>query len=231
MNFFIPPYAEKRYGDPNGFFNGIKVMAIGNSHYCTEGYDKDNRCGLNCRNYMIPGLCGNVNGCYGRTNCFTQDVMEDYIANPVANKKEKTNWKRTFTSFAHIFNGSCDVKEVWKSLCFYNFLDVAVQDNKAQGTVDEISDAKNKVIEAIILNSPDVIIVWGEPNVFCHMLDVFNHFPENMSWQKSLNNDLCGILTLDNKEIKVVCIKHPSRGGHDEARSIIKSIAPEIIKE
>lgn len=109
--FFIPPYAAHLYGSPDGFFKGLKVMAIGNSHYCTEGFDEKTRCGKNCPNYMIPGKCGNVNANNGRQNCFTQDVMEDYIACK-SGMIASADWMRTFTSFAHIFNETCDVIKV-----------------------------------------------------------------------------------------------------------------------
>lgn len=235
-NFFIPPYVEKLYGKPEGFFNGIKVMAIGNSHYCTEGYDKENRCGKSCHNLMIPGLCGNVNKDKKRQNCFTQDVMEEYIAYK-SGECNHVGWYNTFTKFARIFSSNvnwADDKFVWESLCFYNFLDVAVKNDKAPATPDEIEDAKTKVLPAIAMCNPDVIVVWGEENgLFHHLRDVFSHLPENMKWIPQQENSRSGVLTIDDKDIKVACVDHPSnRKGdyYDNARTIIKSIAPELIK-
>lgn len=226
--FFIPPYAEKLYGKPDGFFKGIKVMAIGNSHYCTEGFDEHTRCGKNCPNYMIPGKCGNVNANEGRQNCFTQDVMEEYVAYKSGLIKS-ADWMSTFTSFAHMFSETCDVIKVWKSLCFYNFLQVAVENNNAQGTPEEIDGAKKHVLAAIELHLPDVIVVWGYKKVFVHLLDVFKSLPTNIRWAIDPENERCGILTMNEKPMKVVCINHPSRAGHEEARNLIKHIAPELI--
>lgn len=228
--FFIPPYAEKLYGRTEGFFNGVKVMAIGNSHYCTEGFNEQTRCGKNCPNYMIPGKCGNVNVNQGRQNSFTQDVMEDFIAYK-SGQIALADWMRTFTSFAHIFNETCDVIMVWKSLCFYNFLQVAVGSNNAPGTPDEINESKKHVLAAIAVHKPDVIVVWGYDNVFVHLLDVFKNLPTNFHWIIDSENERCGILTMNEKSMRVVCINHPSRAGHEEARNLIKHIAPELIKE
>lgn len=232
--FFIPAHAEKLYGKLEGFFNGIKVMAIGNNHYC-GGYDNETRCCERCRNYMIPGKCGNVNPNPVRANSFTWDVMEEYIdfkkGIGVFN-----NWYNTFTKFARVFSNSIrneDEIAVWESICLYNFLDVALDQNDkyAVASESEIKDAKDKLLSAIIQKDPDVIVVWGEPKVYTHMLDVFRHLPENMSW-RTLSNKRCGYLTIGNKEIKIACIDHPSVGfSYDKARNIINTIAPEIIKE
>lgn len=231
--FFIPAHAEKLYGKPEGFFSGIKVMAIGNNHYC-GGYDKDNRCGVNCRNYMIPGKCGNVNPNPVRTNSFTRDVMEEYIDHKNG-RGIFNDWYNTFTKFARVFSNSTrneDDKSVWESICLYNFLDVALDENDkyACASDSEINDAKDKLLSAIIQQDPDVIVVWGEPKVFSHMLDVFRNLPGNMSW-RPLENNRCGYITIDNKEIKVACIDHPSVGfSYDKARNIVRTIAPEILK-
>lgn len=225
--FFIPPYAATLYGNPDGYFKGIKVMAIGNSHYCTEGFDEQTRCGKKCRNYMIPGICGNVNKNKNRCNCFTQDVVEEYIAYK-SGLIGCATWMPTFTSFAHIFNDTCDEVKVWKSLCFYNFLQAAVGTDKDQGTTEEINEAKGQVLSAIALHMPDVVIVWGRHNVYAHLLDVFRSLPENIQWAIDPENDRCGILTMNGHSIKLVCINHPSRAGHEDARNVIKHLAPEL---
>ncbi|MDE6824198.1 MAG: hypothetical protein K2J27_05665 [Duncaniella sp.] len=236
-NFFIPPYAENLYGKPEGFFKGIKVMAIGNSHYCTDGYDKDNRCGKRCRNYMVPGKCGNVNPMLNppREFSFTQDVMDEYISYKCG-KCKHVSWYNTFTKFARIFSNNVnwsDDKFIWESLCFYNFLDVAVENDKAPATPEEIDDAKTKILPAIAMCSPDVIVIWGGVNgLFNHLRDVFSHLPEDMKWIPQPENSRCGVLTIDDKDIKVACIDHPSNRKsdyYDNARTIIKSIAPELI--
>lgn len=39
-DFFFPPYVGVKYADADNFFNGKKMLVIGNSHYCDENFEK-----------------------------------------------------------------------------------------------------------------------------------------------------------------------------------------------
>lgn len=87
--FFFPPYKGELYGKPEGFFNEVRVMAIGNSHHCDTKFDHYHRCCEQCENY-IPS-CNNFtmdtsqypyrrnnNGGYesGKANMAAGDICE-----------------------------------------------------------------------------------------------------------------------------------------------------------
>lgn len=38
--FFFPLYEGEFYGKPEGAFGYTRVLALGHSHYCEDGYDK-----------------------------------------------------------------------------------------------------------------------------------------------------------------------------------------------
>lgn len=210
--FFFPPYVGELYGKPESFFNEVRVMAIGNSHHCDTKFDHYHRCCEQCENY-IPS-CNN----------FTTDVVNDYISNPTGEGCEEGDdrWRRTFTKFANLLGANGSIERVWNSIVFYNFLQCAVPNSKAQGNTVEINRSKEYMLTLLTEYAPDVVIVWGNTHVY-------QCLPKGENWKDI--TDRTGIYTINGKNIRVACIKHPMICGYEYGRDIIKSIAPELYKK
>lgn len=244
--FFFPPYEGELYGKPEGAFGYTRVLALGHSHYCEDGYDKNLinlrpyrnrriiRCDRNCANYGSD-LCPN------RTGQWTTDAAINYIKthkkkdetgqpqeNSQKEKKDKTN---IFSKFAHILNysGNDDEIKCWKSLAHYNFLQAAVGKYDKEGNNAEIDFSRILVAKAFKKLAPDVIIVWGKQKVFNH---IFKYLPAEFMWTPGKQDFPCGTIKIGDKTAKVVCINHPIARNH--AKTIdterIKTIAPELFK-
>lgn len=210
--FFFPPYVGELYGKPESFFNEVRVMAIGNSHHCDTKFDHYHRCCEQCENY-IPS-CNN----------FTTDVVNNYISNPTGEGCEEGDdrWRRTFTKFANLLGANGSIERVWNSIVFYNFLQCAVPNSKAQGNTVEINRSKEYMLTLLTEYAPDVVIVWGNTHVY-------QCLPKGENWKDI--TDRTGIYTINGKNIRVACIKHPMICGYEYGRDIIKSIAPELYKK
>ena len=240
-DFFFPPYVGESYGKPDNFFNGKKVLVIGNSHYCDEGYDISKSkgeygtgCWSSCKNYMKE-KCPNKNEDLKERFTWTKDAISDTME--LENfAKAKSNKLTTYLKLAIImdesFRGQNNLNEnesyltFWNSIAFYNFLQAAVPSNNSQGTPTEIK--KSKVIFENLFpfmdskySLPDIIIVLGEKHVFNHFLE-FSNF--------ELVESRLGKFRYAGKEIDTICIYHPSaRKSYERHREIIKSFAPELI--
>ena len=212
-DFFFPPYKGEFYDDPKkSFFGNLKVMVVGNSHHCGD-YDEKTRCGFHCPNF--------------KESCrrFTKDVVVDFENNPTGKglirKDGDKDWRKTFTKFAWTFKYKCDRKYFFESIVFYNFLQRAVKDDKAQGYPEEIEISRQLVMDAIRERNPDIVILWGKENVL-------NHLPMH-NWLPGHNNRM-GYYILNGKKFKVVCIDHPVKAGYEKQRKILKECSPELIK-
>ena len=208
--YFFEPYKGELYGKPNNFFNGKKVLVIGNSHHCDKEYDIKNRCGSKCCNYSKD--------CHE----FTEGVIQWYLQNPKGTglEPEQKNWRKTYTKFAWTFKHGCDRKYFFESIVFYNFLQRAVKDDKAQGSPEEIEISRPLVMAAIRELDPDIVILWGKEHVF-------NHLP-NDQWIPG-KNDRVGYYRINNRDIKVICLDHPAYAGYEKQLKILMEGAPELI--
>ena len=238
-DFFFPPYVGNLYGKPNNFFNGKKILVIGNSHYCDDGYDipKSNDkqygtgCWCSCKNYM-KDKCHNKNG--DKQFTWTEDAISetrDVDNFAEAYKKYLTSYLKFAIIMDESFRGQNNLNKneryltFWGSIVFYNFLQSAVPSNNSQGTPKEIEKSK-EIFKSLFpyleakYSLPDVIIVWGKENVFNHFLE----FPNFELLESRL-----GKFRYAGKEIDVICIYHPSaRKSYEEQRNIIKGYIPEL---
>ena len=219
-DFFFQPYVGEKYGEPHGFFGGIKVMALGNSHHCGD-YPSTSpykiRCNENCPHYGRHS--------YNHKSCvnFTEQVVAAYIQYKEENTG-KENWMLNFTKFARILNAVGNEQEanLWKSIVFYNFLQAAVANDHLQGRKFEKEKSKNSFIKCIEDTLPDVIIVWGGTNVY-------QFLPKDQTlWSVSAINPLYGTYRIKNKDIKVICIDHPQVANQEQSIELIKAYAPEL---
>ena len=236
-DFFFPPYVGDLYGKPDNFFNGKKVLVIGNSHYCDKNFDEEKHCGFDCKNFIIEEKCPTRNRFLssGKVS-WTQEAI-DLVKGEGSTKAEDklTSYVRLGGIWA--LNGN-NKKEFWDSIIFYNFLQRAVpapivDNNKFE---KELFISKYEIIRFFrCLNKdgklPDVILVTGEQNVY-NLLP----FKNKMKLVQSLPQDIrfydkYHILQIFDKIIKVITIYHPSATkSYEEQREIIKGFAPELIK-
>lgn len=228
--FFFPPYRGELYGKPEGAFCGIRVMALGHSHYCEKGYNPELinlrihknrrviRCDKNCANYGSD-LCPN------RTGKWTADAADNFIK---SGTKDKTS---IFSKFAHILNCFGDEVECWKSLAHYNFLQAAVGNYNKEGNNAEIEFSRILVAKAFKVLAPDIIIAWSEQKVFNH---VFKYLPAEFMWTPGNYDFPCGTIKIGDKLTKIIGIPHPSARRRDAqvvATERIKTIVPELFEK
>ena len=214
-DFFFRPYVGELYGKPNNFFNGKKVLVIGNSHHCDEEYDVKNRCGSKCCNYSKD--------CHE----FTEGVIKWYLQNPKGTGLEpkQKSWRPTYTRFANVFKDGCDVNMFYNSVIFYNFLQRAVSNSKAKGSTSEIANSRDLFRRLIEFSKPDYIIVWGVTNVL-------NNLPKDDTWQCIDKEGRVYKFKMDEKDYIVIAPDHPVsfHQTNEQRRELIKSFAPELLQ-
>lgn len=180
-NYWSPPYIGESYFSQENYFNGLKILTIGHSQYCTAGekddkgevkdyyYKNDTKCSPRCPAYKEKGKCPNASGTW------TEDVIMAYLRY----WKERNGFKveegaerkteRTFSNFANILNAQTDSKRfihIWESLLFYNFLQNGVPQWDKKGSIMEYTKSiplfrKFMIGLAESDALPDTIIVWG----------------------------------------------------------------------
>ena len=172
---------------PNYFSGGIfgrRIMALGESHHCEDG------------------ICENCN--------FTSVVIDWYLDQ----KYEREGWMPTFLKFERsLVNHSTtpsESKEIWNSILFYNYLQVAVPNARQAGTPEQYRASENAFFSVIDEYEPELIIVWG--------VRLWNQLP-NKRWEdgpKILRDGYevkNGYYQLANGgKSRVVCVYHPSSG-------------------
>ena len=214
-DFFFEPYKGPKYGEPNNFFNGKKVLVIGNSHHCDEEYDIKNRCGAKCCNY--------------KEDCheFTEGVIKWYLQNPKGTglKPKEKNWRKTFTRFANVFKDACDVNNFYNSIIFYNFLQRAVCNSKAKGSTNEIANSSILFKKLIKLYDPDYIIVWGISNVL-------NNLPKDETWIKEDKEGRIYKFKIEEKNYSIITLDHPVsiHQTKEQRRELIRTFASELLR-
>lgn len=246
--FFFPPYKGELYGKPESAFGEIRVMALGNSHYCDKKHpylssqrhnypkDSDVRCGENCIHYLVKEECPNssLNDEIEETG-WTVDGARSHIAWCYGEEYNRAQpyYNKALSNFSKIFGAESktEIAKLVKSIAHYNFLQAAVPDPHSRGVDSELEPSKHLVIKAIQKVRPDIILVWGYDQILRHMLDEFNHTEENIVWTPFDNNNHCGYLKINDLLIKLICIYHPSYRrdhNHSNAKETISTYAPEL---
>ncbi len=142
-NVFFEPWIGDNYGKENSEFNA-KILVLGDSHYCDSCKD-----------------CGDKEKKVGCIN-FTSRVVMDYL-----NPDFKATWKRTYSRFINSFYGQStnydERMRFFKSICFYNFLQVAAGDNPYEASGGGHNSARHvNALKSVLQElSPAIVIVWG----------------------------------------------------------------------
>lgn len=191
-HIFFMPYIGKNYYS-GGIF-GKRILILGESHYCDELCAD---CGMPCH----KAECGN----------FTTNVMQRFLYRSSSYER----WMSTFTKFerslVNRFTDEEQRREIWDSVLFYNYLQVAMTEAREKGNDEDYVRAGTTFFEVLDTYRPEYIIVWG--------YRLWNYLPGGKRW--AWNEDLIvegepikngSYLLADNTHVKTIAVKHPSTG-------------------
>ena len=151
---FFYPWVGKDYST-GGIFPK-KILIVGESHYCGNE-DCNGKCGF--RDFPEGG-CEN----------FTKDTIMKYLSGDCTD-----GWTRTFKKFERsLINKETSLEEsyqIWQSLAFFNYLQVAMEKARESGTMEDYKNAEKAFFEVIEELQPDLIIVWGVGKLFNNLPD------------------------------------------------------------
>ena len=186
------PWKGDNY-ETGGIF-GKKILAIGESFYCSEEDIK-----------KLP-----------EGTSMTDKIVTDYLA--IRDGKYRENdggWTNTYLKFERSLTGENTNPEgshkVWNSIAFYNYLQVPMSGARESGSPVDYKNAEKAFFEVLNKLQPDLIIVWGVGKLF-------NNLPEDRwTWGKPLTEDGWninnGYYQLDNgKQTRCIAVYHPSTG-------------------
>lgn len=191
-NVFFQPFVGRDY--LSGGIFGRRVMALGESHYCGE----------RCANCGVPGKAGDC-------VAFTSGVIERYL-DP---KAEREPWMNTYLKFERSLVGhetdQAERERIWRSLLFFNYLQVAMDETRKAGTHEQYQRAQKAFYETLDQYRPESVIVWGKR--------LWEYLPGDERWRAE--EDLVvdgehvatGSYALDNgQRARVTAVYHPSAG-------------------
>ena len=178
----------------NSGIKGKKILALGESFYCSEEDIK-----------KLP-----------EGTSLTDKVVTDYLA--IRNGEYRENngsWTNTYLKFERSLTNKEttpeESQEIWNSIAFYNYLQVPMSGARESGSTIDYKNAENAFIEVINELQPDLMIVWGVGKLF-------NNLPEgNWKWGEPLSIDgwpvKNGYYQLKNgKIVRCLAVYHPSSG-------------------
>ena len=188
---FFKPWVGKYYFRKELFPK--KIMVLGESHYCASG----------CSD------CGIANQ-HPECSNFTKNVIGWYLDHSV----EREGWMNTYLKFERSLIGREttieDSYQIWHSLVFYNYLQIAMHGPRKSGTNTEYYDASTTFYETLKNNRPDILIVWG--------VRLLNYLP-NIGWKEGAQIEIEGYQVLngyyylpDGHVVRSVGVYHPSVG-------------------
>jgi len=183
MAVFFEPWVGVNYNE-GGIFRK-KILVIGNSHYCGDR-NSCQRCGVENESLYTGKDCKD----------FTKTIINTYL-DYQESKCEYEGWMKTFSNFEKALNDKNSSEDIWNSISFYNYLQVAVPNdgdktnsNKTYNRYyDDYCKSEDCLWSVISDLKPDCIIVWGRI--------VWNHIGYRIEGET-------GILTK--------YIRHPSMG-------------------
>ena len=188
-NVFFQPFVGKDYAHV-GIFSK-RIMILGESHYCDED-------------------CADCGCCQAHRECaaFTDQVVRQYLDGC------KDDWARTFLKFERSLVGHetsmAERQQIWQSVMFYNYLQVAMGGPRAAGTTAQYRQAGDALYEVMEKYLPDCIIAWGNR--------LWDRLPDRQ-WTdgKDITIDgyrvATGHYTLrSGKQVRVMAVNHPSVG-------------------
>jgi len=191
------PHVGKFYQSKG--LNGKRIMVLGDSHYCKDELKNGGRCHPFCSRDKMDEDCVNET-----IYCVTGHAYEHSI--------------RAYTIFERAFYGRVlnqdERIDFWESIIFYNYIQYAQPGPRRQLDQPEVSKHESELAFKEIIDKylPDYIIAWGlqENRLYSFMPD----WGGEDSVLMLDNGDSRNIWTykINNKEIPVLFIQHPSSG-------------------
>lgn len=194
---FFEPWVGKYYST-GGIFKK-KILVVGESHYC--GSEKCNgKCGFRdfpeggCEDFTYNTVMDYLNGCSGRwTATYKKFERSLYV-----NKDGTTTME--------------DSNNIWQSIAFFNFLQVAMTEARKAGTNEDYLEGQKAFLEVIEKLQPDLIIIWG-----VRLFDKLPGITDGWLWGDDLEIDgykvQNGYYQLKNgTKSRVITVYHPSVG-------------------
>lgn len=185
---FFQPRVGTKY---NEGFKGLKILILGESHYCGEACEP-------CAITTLP--------CCTK---FTLNVMDRYIDYKNGLDSHES-WMRTFTRFTNVLFGeqvhSKRLIEFWDSVIFYNYVQSSTNKSRIPPTYQQFKHSEDAFFEVLETYEPDAILIWGKR--------LWGNLPENGEWATESVSDselaLPFYYSVNNKKIPAFCLYHPS---------------------
>ncbi|MBQ2322076.1 MAG: hypothetical protein II375_05910 [Bacteroidales bacterium] len=157
---FFRPFVGASY--QNGGIFGKRIMILGDSHYCGEA----------CRD------CG-MAAAHPECTRFTPMVVNKYL-DYIGGKGTHEKWMNTFLKFERSLAGHetnlAESRQIWQSLLFFNYLQVAMDEPRQAGTEEQYQTAQESFYETIDAYKPQYIIAWG--------MRLWESLPGDNRWQQ-----------------------------------------------
>lgn len=196
-NIFFEPWVGPNY-QSGGFF-GKRVLILGESLYC-DGCEGCLSSGLQKAEEFETG------GCWT-----TKKAVESYIND----LSLSGGWRNTYLKFERsLVNEETNQEQrskIWNSLLFYNYLQVAMTENRKSGTEDDYKNAELAFFEVLEMYRPEKIIVWGRR--------LWQKMPGGDKWTEldkievgNYSERVGSYKLSDGTEVQVMSVYHPSVG-------------------
>jgi len=146
--FYLPRVGKNYF---NSGFKGLKLLVLGESHYC-----KEKPVCIQC------GIQSKRQDCFN----FTKRVIEDVYFEYKRGNEKFEGWMNTFTKFTNVMlERQADTNEIidfWESVVFYNFVQTSTSGSRESPTKVQFEESEDAFIQVLGKYKPDLIIVWGQ---------------------------------------------------------------------
>ena len=129
----------------------------------------------------------------------------------------RDSWTPTFRKFERsLVNEETTLersKEIWNSVAFFNFLQVAMDYSREGGTPEDYEEGRTAFLEVLDELQPDLVIVWGTSRLYENLPGRENGWidgEENIVDNWSVPNGY--YLLKSGKKTRVIAVYHPSTG-------------------
>lgn len=191
-NVFYYPRVGKNY-ETKGY-NGLKLLILGESHYCKDW-----------GNCIKCGKLSNRDDC----NSFTINVIDNKYFAYKKGGGEFEGWMNTYTRFANVFLGdqvdNGTLIDFWDSVIFYNYVQSSTSGPRKSPTHEQFLESEKALNEVLQKYNPDLIIVWGN-----RLWDALGNGRWGIDYVLGDKNQRFYYFKVEEVEIPAFRIYHPS---------------------
>lgn len=142
------PFVGSQYNSVG--LNGKKILVLGESHYCGEGFGENGRCIPICNKNKMGPHCASI----------TNVVVKSFI-----NNYDGSSELQSFLCFERAIAGKAlsqeERVELWDKLMFYNYIQFAQPGPRCPINSEYWEHSGMALKEILETYLPDYIIVWG----------------------------------------------------------------------